>query len=168
MASARHRSGVLARLPGPVLAALVVVGCGSGEAGRGSLLSRDEVAVRLDQAIAATQWPPAIRPTSAALTKNLGAKELFESGYEMTLVQGANACAWYVAWVDARAAGDAAGTENALRAMEEVIPTYGFASGGPSTVQFFKDIPAKARLGDPSGVNSFITANGCRTTLAEP
>lgn len=143
-------------------------GCASGGEGGDAFMTRSDLASKLDQAISATQWPPAIRPTSAALVKSFEPERRFERGFETTLVQIANACAWYMAWTDTKASGDTADAENALRAMEEVVPTYGFASGDPATVQFFKDIPAKARLGDPTGVNNFIKANGCRETLAAP
>lgn len=72
-----------------------------------------------------------------------------------------NACAWYLAWDDARARGDAAAAARALVAMTDEVPAH--AVGDPAGAELARDIARRATAGDPDGARGHVAANCDRT-----
>jgi hypothetical protein len=144
---------------------VVVAGCagcsGGGLAGGGhdGFMDQDEYREALAAAVGDYRWPPGYEPDAAKVVDD-GASDdaLMEDGYEQMVLGILNECAWNLAWLDARASGDAAAEREALDVLTTVIPNQPGRS--PDARQWAEDAAAKAALGDPSMVQARVTA-GC-------
>lgn len=115
------------------------------------------IAERIDDYV----WPAAYQPDAGKIADRGSGDGLFEDGFEQMTLTMLNTCSWYLTWLDAREQQDDAAAKDALDMMTDVIPTYpDFVSDPDGTAKRAEDQRlAKAVLGDPSMVQSFVTAN---------
>jgi hypothetical protein len=126
-----------------------------------------QVQAQIDKSVQSIQWPPGLRPTGAQLMKPQSKTALFQAGYSDTLVHIANQCAWYINWDRAAKTHDTAGEAVALDQIVKVVPSLDSPSDA-SGQEFATQAASKAQVGDGSGVEDYIQANGCMTYLGVP
>lgn len=108
------------------------------------------------------QWPPDYQPDPDKIA-NRGAdsEALFEEGHHEMVLSILNECGWFLSWLDARERGDTKGVDQALDVMTNVIPLDREYISDPdgSARRQREQLLSQAALGDPSLVQSFVTAN---------
>ena len=92
--------------------------------------------------------------------------EAVPEGFQYTIAWGANWCAWFGAWLDARAAGDSASEATALEVLVNVLPNYQTSVPGfppdlldPGLVNGQNETIQRAQLGDPGPMQQAYDVN---------
>ncbi|MGW6707818.1 hypothetical protein ACWGDE_23420 [Streptomyces sp. NPDC054956] len=104
-------------------------------------------------------WPADYHPDLNRLSGNSAPEggDVAPAGSERVILEIANSCAWYRSWEDAYGRGDQASAAEALKVLEEVLPTYG--PQDPDGRRFAEEAAARARSGDASMARRFTEAN---------
>ena len=125
-------------------------------------MNRGELILAMKARIGEFAWPPAYHMTEA-IVEDVGSSFMpgagYENGYEITVLKLRNNCAWFLAWFDARRAGDAEAEAEAMRMLREVVP-YSVVFDR-STTDYLIEIVDKAARGNTAPLQQYAQTNFC-------
>jgi hypothetical protein len=104
------------------------------------------------------RWPADRHPDIERVIRDSSPPEgaRAQAGLEKTVLSIVNACAWYLSWNDAVAAGRAQQAADALNVIAGELPQR---EEDPSTRQLALDIAARAKAGDTKPAMDYAQAN---------
>ncbi|MBT1018621.1 hypothetical protein KJY77_05685, partial [Canibacter sp. lx-72] len=134
--------------------ALFLGGC-SGSRG---FVSYADINKEYQESVAKLNWPAGYTPPESLREDEEGGS--YQRGFGDTAASTAYECAWYKEWLKTYATDEQA-ANNALTHLDKVLD-MGYLSkerAHESVRQQVRNNLEKARLGDPSEIQSFVTAN---------
>jgi hypothetical protein len=145
--------------------ALLLTGCGTSappaadqQEKASTFYTADEYAAAVRSAQNSYKWPADRRPDIDKVIRDSAPPEAAraQAGLEKTVLSIVNACAWYLSWNDAVAAGRKEQAANALSVISGDLPAR---EDDPSIRQLAEEIAARAKAGDSQPALEYAEAN---------
>lgn len=130
----------------------------SGQEVAPGMMNHDQYAQGIMARFDEYTWPPDYQPDAAKIVDRAPAGMVFEDGAARATLVYLNECGWQMAWLDAHRAGDSNAANEAtiqLRGLVSDLEPLIDADG----LMVAEDIVSRAELGDPSDIQSAVTAN---------
>ncbi|HEY4266888.1 MAG TPA: hypothetical protein VGM94_01730 [Galbitalea sp.] len=147
------------RLALVLLAANLIAACGGPSASSDmEVVGANAVRAEIAAALKEVPLPPGATINPIVPDENAG----YEAGFGRQAVEGLAMCAWFRYWLDALASDR---TEDVARATETAnkMSTWAIYVGADQSYRDVIDnVITNAKLGDPSAMSTFVSAN-CRT-----
>lgn len=130
---------------------------------RGRIMPRDRYVPETARQIRRRHWPAGLRPNAQASAPRISPNVVNFTGAAALSVEHYWECAWYLSWLRSHDAGDSVAEQRALRMISREIPAQ--EQRHPTSWRFFNEVAAKARAGDPSGIQQYVDTNECVAAL---
>lgn len=130
----------------------------SGQEVGPGMMNHDQYAEGITAHLGDYQWPSSYQPYAAKIAGRAPAAMVFEAGSDQATLIYLNECGWQMAWLDAHRNGDTAAQTEAVVQMRNVIG-YLQPIIDADGLAVAEEMVDKAELGDPTGIQSAVTAN---------
>lgn len=146
-----------------IAAVALVAGCAAPQPVAPAVVDQQQYTQAMRDGLARYTWPDGREPDLAVLAEKSGpGPDRAPAGSERIVLEMTNACAWYLGWEDARKRGDQAAVSQALKVMDEVLPT--FSPEDPDGQRYARETAARAKAGDGTQAADYVTSN-CDSVL---